>query len=86
MLLMVNKKTKRIIMSQLPISQRPISLDYLRNNVIADMKDMGYSINELDFMKALYSLKDEQVLVFFDSRKDSPVIATQYGFRIYGTE
>ena len=45
----------------------------------------GEKINNVDFEKALFSLRDEQALVFFVNRKETPVIATQYGFRIYGT-
>ena len=83
---MHEQKTKRIIMSQLPISQEPVSIDCLRENVQADMEAMGHKINSEEFMDALTSLENEQVLVFFGNSKNMPVIATQYGFRIYGTD
>ena len=79
-------RIKRITMSHLPLEQKPVSAYELFENVRSDMLAFGESIENKDFVKALFVLKDEQALVFFDDKKDMPVVATQYGFRIYGTD
>lgn len=79
-------RIKRITMSHLPLEQIPVPAHDLFNRVRGDMLEFGDKINNLDFTQALFALRDEQALVFFDSREDVPVIATQYGFRIYGTD
>ena len=73
-------------MSHLPLEQKPVSAHELFENVRSDMLAFGEVINNQDFVKALSVLKDEQALVFFDDKEDVPVVATQYGFRIYGTD
>ena len=79
-------RIKRITMSHLPLEQRPVSAHKLFEHVRSDMLAFGESIKNKDFVEALFVLKDEQALVFFDDREDMPVVATQYGFRIYGTD
>ena len=79
-------RIKRITMSHLPLEQSSISARDLFSCVKNDMLEFGDRINNEDFMQALFALREEQALVFFDNRKDAPVIATQYGFRIYGTD
>lgn len=79
-------RIKRITMSHLPLEQKPVSAYELFENVRNDMLAFGESIENKDFVEALFVLKDEQALVFFDDKKDMPVVATQYGFRIYGTD
>ena len=72
-------------MSHLPLEQTPVSARDLFDNVKLDMAAFGHEINNNDFSQALLALRDEQALVFFDDKHGKPVIATQYGFRIYGT-
>jgi len=79
-------RLKRILMSNLPLEQTPISYESLFDKVSSDMSQFGDLIDNSDFYRALFDLKEEQALVFFDGKKHSNVIATQYGFRIYGTE
>lgn len=79
-------RIKRITMSHLPLEQSAVSARALFNDVRFDMSSFGEEISNKDFMQALFSLREEQALVFFDDREDMPVIATQYGFRIYGTD
>ena len=79
-------RIKRITMSHLPLEQKPVSAYELFENVRNDMLAFGESIENKDFVEALFVLKDEQALVFFDDKEEMPVVATQYGFRIYGTE
>tara|TARA_A100001015_G_C14789730_1_gene632533 strand:+ start:358 stop:579 length:222 start_codon:yes stop_codon:yes gene_type:complete len=73
-------------MSHLPLEQTPVSAKELFNNVKIDMEAFGHKINNKDFLQTLFALRDEQALVFFGDKSDKPVIATQYGFRIYGTD
>ncbi len=79
-------RIKRIIMSHLPLEQNAISASDLYENVKMDMEIFGEKIENEDFSLALFTLRDEQALVFFSDRDSLPVIATQYGFRIYGTD
>ena len=79
-------RLKRITMSHLPLEQIPTSARVLFERVRDDMLEFGDQINNKDFLKALLDLREEQALVFFGDRKEMPVIATQYGFRIYGTD
>ena len=79
-------RLKRITMSHLPLEQTPTSADVLFTRVREDMLEFGDQINNSDFIEALFDLREEQALVFFDDKKEMPVVATQYGFRIYGTE
>lgn len=79
-------RLKRITMSHLPLEQTPVSAKELFDNVKLDMEAFGHHIDSNDFLQTLFSLRDEQALVFFGDKRDKPVIATQYGFRIYGTD
>ncbi len=79
-------RLKRITMSHLPLEQTPVYACDLFKRVRYDMLEFGDKINNKDFMQALFTLREEQALVFFDNRKDAPIIATQYGFRMYGTD
>ncbi len=78
-------RIKRITMSHLPLEQSPVSAKDLFDRVRADMLEFGDIINNEDFTQALVALREEQALVFFGNRDTFPVVATQYGFRIYGT-
>ena len=78
-------RIKRITMSNLPLEQRPVGANTLFEKVRGDMAEFGDSINITDFLGALLELQKEQALVFFGDKADQPIIATQYGFRIYGT-
>ena len=72
-------------MSHLPLEQSPVSAEDLFDRVRNDMLEFGDDIDNEDFTQALIALREEQALVFFGNRESIPVVATQYGFRIYGT-
>ena len=72
-------------MSHLPLEQSPVSAEDLFDRVRNDMLEFGDDIDNEDFTQALIALREEQALVFFGNRESTPVVATQYGFRIYGT-
>ena len=79
-------RLKRITMSHLPLEQTPTSANVLFSRVRDDMLEFGDEINDHDFFQALLDLRDEQALVFFGDKEEIPVVATQYGFRMYGTD
>ena len=64
--------------------QKTQIFDFLdsRNTVVFN----NMVVNITDFLGALLELREEQALVFFGDKAGQPIIATQYGFRIYGTD
>ena len=78
-------RLKRVTMSHLPLRQSPLSICELYDNVKADMLVFGEEVLNNDFTSALFALRDEQALVFSNDQKEPSVIATQFGFRVYGT-
>ena len=79
-------RTKRNVMSCLPLDQRQTSIQVLFNLVSTQMNDLGIILKVEDFNSALNSLSEEQALVIFDRQEGQIVIPTQYGFTIYGTD
>lgn len=79
-------RTKRNVMSCLPLDQRQTSIQVLFDLVSTQMNDLGIILKVEDFNSALNSLSEEQALVIFDRQEGQIVIPTQYGFTIYGTD
>ena len=79
-------RTKRNVMSCLPLDQRQTSIQLLFDLVSTQMNDLGIILKVEDFNSALNSLSEEQALVIFDRQEGQIVIPTQYGFTIYGTD
>ena len=73
-------------MSHLPVNQSRTLTSALFERVQMDALEFGENLNLNDFLENLFELRSEQALVIFDGCKDSTVVATQYGFRIYGTD
>ena len=79
-------RTKRNVMSCLPLDQRQTHVQVLFDLVSTQMNDLGIILKVEDFNSALNSLSEEQALVIFDRQEGQIVIPTQYGFTVYGTD
>ena len=79
-------RTKRNVMSCLPLDQRQTHIQVLFDLVSTQMNDLGIILKVEDFNSALNSLSEEQALVIFDRQEGQIVIPTQYGFTVYGTD
>ena len=82
------KFTNKIIMSCLPLDQKPVELNALYFDVSMTFADFKKEISYASFEESVEELSLEQCLVVFKNKAGfiSPVVvATNHGFAKYGT-
>ena len=83
------KFTSKMIMSCLPLDQKPVELGELYFDVSMTFADFKRELSYSTFEKSIEELSHEQCLVVFRNKAGfiSPVVvATNHGFTKYGTK